>query len=898
MYKSTYRWQVAFAVLVVAVLALAAIQPAATTAQAASRSATKANQYTVTKTMAIAHGSLPALRNVPVVAFPADKALAGTNLPYKVYNPGKDSEYRVYKTDRTLPKAKNSVTGGLGPQKDTDTQAPSADLPAPDKRVYDDPMPGLYNYFDGANQGGNRTIYHYGVYPPDTNGAASPDYYVQVVNNLIIMLDRNQYDYYGDPKLVYGPAPISNVFSGMGGACEYSDDGDPIVLFDEDASRWLVSQFAIGWNWPDGPFYQCIAISDSSDPTGGWYTYQFSFDKLNDYPHFGVWPDPVNNAYFMSINQFDPANDFAWGGQGLVAFDRASMLVGDPAGMFYFDAGAMCEDYGPTDPTCFLGGMLPSDLDGALSGSENPGWFVQVDDDAWSNPDITVPDQLEIWGFYTDFPGDYAEIWYDTAVPVDAFDSNMCNYARSCIGQPGTTQGLDAIGDRIMYRLQFRDFGDYFTLVTNHTVDVGGDHAGIRWYELRSGEGWWLNQQGTYAPDSADRWMGSAALDEYGNMAIGFSVADETTGLYPSIRYVGRLFTDPLNTLPRTERTMRSGGGSQTGTASRWGDYSMLDVTYYADGSYSGGQCEFWYTNEYLRGTTPVEWYTYIANFSFDACYWGDNISPVTTIDTYPPDPSHVRDATFTFSATDDWVGVDFSECALDGAPMAECESPISYTGLSTASHTFCARSTDYVGNVESPLACYTWDVDRLTATFVSVASQDGWVLENTETSETGGSTSNTDAYLRAGDSTSDRQYKSILSFNTATLPDTAVVLSATVSMKYKGIYGDSPFMTMAPLQLDITMPFFGGSAGLANGDFQSPAGFTNAGSYLLTGGWYNFTLFGGAYPFVNELGTTQFRLYFLIGDNDDLNEDYLKLYSGNAAPGDRPVLTIEYYVP
>ena len=182
----------------------------------------------------------------------------------------------------------------------------------------------------------------------------------------------------------------------------------------------------------------------------------------------------------------------------------------------------------------------------------------------------------------------------NTHLDVAPFDSNLCGFDRSCIPQPGTSQGLDAISDRLMYRLQYRNFGDHASLVVNHTVDAdGSDHAGIRWYELRNtGSGWSINQQGTYAPDADHRWMGSAAMDASGDIAIGFSVSSETT--FPSIRAAGRLVNDPPGELSQGESEMFAGTGSQTHPLARWGDYSMLALD-------PVDQCTYWYTNEYLR---------------------------------------------------------------------------------------------------------------------------------------------------------------------------------------------------------------------------------------------------------------------------------------------------------
>ena len=154
-----------------------------------------------------------------------------------------------------------------------------------------------------------------------------------------------------------------------------------------------------------------------------------------------------------------------------------------------------------------------------------------------------------------------------------------------------------------MYRLQYRNFGTHESLVVNHTVDVDGtDHAGVRWYEIRNPGGTpFIQQQGTYAPDSFHRWMASAAMDAAGNIAIAYNVSSST--LAPSIRYAARLATDPPGVLAQGENDLIVGSGSQTHSASRWGDYSMLSVDP-VDG------CTFWATAEYFATTSLAGWQT------------------------------------------------------------------------------------------------------------------------------------------------------------------------------------------------------------------------------------------------------------------------------------------------
>jgi hypothetical protein len=434
------------------------------------------------------------------------------------------------------------------------------------------------------------------VLPPDTEGDIGPNHYMQWVNLSFQIFNRAGVS-------LYGPANGNTLFSGFGGPCETTNDGDPIVLYDRLANRWLASQFAFP-AFPAGPFYQCIAVSQTGDPTGAWYRYQFqtSATKLNDYPKFGVWPD----GYYMTANLFFQ-NTFGWAGTGVYVFDRARMLNGQVATMQFFEL-----------PPADWGGMLPADLDGSTPPPAGaPNYMMEVVDGAW-DPANWPNDELHFHRFHVDWINPANTTFNITPVIINiaAFDGLLCNFQRSCIPQPGTIVGLDAIADRLMYRLAYRNFGAYQSLVVNHTVDIGTNHAAVRWYEVRNpmGNPPTLFQQGTYAPpDALHRWMGSIAQDRQGNMMLGFSTSNGTAPNFPSIRYTGRLVTDPPGLMPQGEATLQQGTGSQTHSASRWGDYSMMGIDPVDD-------CTFWYTNEYLSTTGPAPWRTKIGYMKYPGC--------------------------------------------------------------------------------------------------------------------------------------------------------------------------------------------------------------------------------------------------------------------------------------
>jgi hypothetical protein len=466
--------------------------------------------------------------------------------------------------------------------------------------------------FEGIS---NDENFPFGVIPPDTNGEIGPNHYVQMVNLSFAVYDRA-----GNRLL--GPLSNNTIWAGFPGECGIHNQGDPIVVYDQLADRWLLSQFAFTRDLfvtglPVGPYFQCIAISATADPTGVYHRYEYLVDanKLNDYPKFGVWPD----AYYASYNLFDQRELFAFAGAGASAFERDKMLVGDPlARHVFFDYGLVDERFG---------GQLPSDLEGTtLPPAGAPNYFVEADDGEFFG---FPTDRLSIFEFHVDWTNP-ANSTFDLARSVDTapFDSSMCGFARDCIPQPSPGFPLDAISDRVMFRLPYRNFGTHEALVINHTVDAGdvADHAGIRWYELRDpGGAAAIHQQGTFAPDGDHRWMGSIAQDVRGNVALGYSVSGPST--FPSIRYTGRMAGDPPGVMTLAEATLHAGGGAQTSDSSRWGDYSDLTVD-------PADDCTFWYTTEYYPETSGSGWHTRIGSFVLPDCAAGPvalNDSATTT---------------------------------------------------------------------------------------------------------------------------------------------------------------------------------------------------------------------------------------------------------------------------
>jgi hypothetical protein len=447
--------------------------------------------------------------------------------------------------------------------------------------------------------------------PPDTNGEVGATQYVQMVNTDFAVFSKTG-------AVLRTATPIDELWANAGGECKTHNDGDPVVVYDQLASRWVLSQF-IATPGTNEEYGECFAVSTSSDATGSYYLYEFHFGAtFHDYPKLGVWPD----AYYMSSNEF-PDGQVTSSGAGAFAFERAKMLAGKPARVVYFDEAA----HNP--PGGQYIGQLPGDLDGSTPPpAGSPNLFAEIDDPT-SIPPTTPGDlgfTMRLWKFHVDWSNPSASTFGNDGapsytLPVASFIRPQCvyGYGPNCEPQKGGPQGLDTLGDRLMFRLAYRNFGSYASLVLNHTVVANGPN-GVRWYEVRIPKGGApaIYQQGTYAPSDAPtnplwRWMGSVAMDHSGDLALGFSASGPND--YPSVRYTGRAAGDPLGQLTQAEQVAFTGTGPQTEAEGRWGDYSDLTVDPVDD-------CTFWYAQEYLAEDTVVvgTWRTRIVSFRFPGC--------------------------------------------------------------------------------------------------------------------------------------------------------------------------------------------------------------------------------------------------------------------------------------
>lgn len=469
----------------------------------------------------------------------------------------------------------------------------------------------------------------FSAYPPDPSGAAGPDHYVHMVNSQFTIFDKTG-------TTLYGPANLGTLLGG-------GNDGDPIVMYDSDADRWFLSQFKQSNNSLQ------IAVSQTPDPTGAYYSYEFSLNSFPDYPKYSVW----GNAYFVSANKSAPQ---------LYAMERDKMLAGDPTASIQ----------GFTVPSLTTNGffsILPAHATSTLPNASTPGYVFYFQDDGWGG---ISSDHIKIWEVDLDWANSSnSTISTPQQLGVSPFDSEFTT-SWDDIEQPGTSDKLDGIPTAFMYMAQYREFSGHSSIVLNHTVDIDGtNHAGIRWYELRKtgSNPWTVYQEGTFAPDGESRWLGSICMDYQGNIGLAYSVSGPT--VYPSIRYTGRYASDPLGQMTLAEEDIIVGNSVQTGP-NRWGDYAQMTIDPVDDAT-------FWYTGEYVAAGNNRK--SRIASFKI-ASDSPDDIGVVSIDDPNDGTLSAAEAVTVTIYnfGLNDQSNFPVSYTLDGGAPVAE-----TYTGTLTA---------------------------------------------------------------------------------------------------------------------------------------------------------------------------------------------------------------------
>ncbi|MBI1837804.1 MAG: T9SS type A sorting domain-containing protein [Flavobacteriia bacterium] len=403
-----------------------------------------------------------------------------------------------------------------------------------------------------------------GSRPLDPTGAAGTNHYVQAVN--------------ASPFRVYNKSTGNIMLTANIGTLWNPDtpnEGDPIVMYDRFADRWFIAQFG-------SPAKIYIAISTTNDPTGSYYTYTFNSAQFPDYLKFSIWAD----GYYMTSNQ----------GGRMYCFERDQMLLGNASSRAVtatFTTGSTSGFYCP----------LSADADDVLPTVGTPCPFFAYADNAWGGGAV---DGVKIWNMAVSWGATpTASITLNTTVSTSAFDASY-DSGWDDISQPGTSQKLDGIGGVATYRAQFRTWNGYNTVLLNWGVKLSATQRSIRWVELRQNQttgAWTLYQEGTYAPDTHSRWIGSIAMDDNGS--IGLAYCKSSTSVYPSLAYTGRLAGDPLGTMTFAETVAAAGTSAET-SANRYGDYSQLSLD--PDG------VTFWHTGEY---TTSGNTNTRIFSFQF-----------------------------------------------------------------------------------------------------------------------------------------------------------------------------------------------------------------------------------------------------------------------------------------
>ena len=481
--------------------------------------------------------------------------------------------------------------------------------------------------FEGPGQG--MPGYTVTISPPDTTLAVGLNHVVVWVNAQYAVFNKS------GTKLLPGNGFVNGntLFAGLGNVCETTNRGDPTLQYDRLADRWILSQFAFSSN--AGPFLQCIAVSTSGDPTGTYYRYSFSLPGggFNDYGKLGVWTDAYYISYAVLTN---PTGVYI--GSGLCAYDKSKMLVGEPA-------VSICGvgNYAGADV------FLPIDLDGTAlpTNTAQGGIFAGYSFTGQAIRLIKLkPDFANLTGTLSDGLGGALESYIN--IPVGATTVACNGVGSACVPQPGTTTKLDTLGDRLMYRLAYRNRNGVDSLLVSHAVDPDGEGprgSAIRWYEIRNpfSAAPTLYQNATYDPGAnGDRWMSSLAMDKFGNILMGYNVANAEANLKPSIAFTGRLQSDPLNTM-QGEIISQIGGGSQIGGLTRWGDYTTMQIDPVDDAT-------FWYIGQYLAADDFFNWNTRVFSYKFvsNVADIGGNVTYGTP--TFPEPAKYVPNVLFALS--------------------------------------------------------------------------------------------------------------------------------------------------------------------------------------------------------------------------------------------------------
>ncbi|HXZ41206.1 MAG TPA: hypothetical protein VEG68_10740 [Terriglobales bacterium] len=517
--------------------------------------------------------------------------------------------------------------------------------------------------------------------PTDVNLAVGDTQVVQWVNTSYAVFDKTT------GAVIAGPIEGNTLWSGFGGNCQNDNSGDIVAQWDKIAHRWLLAQNAF-----TTPYLTCVAVSETNDATGAYYRFAYSQPGFPDYPKWGIMPD----AYYQNQNNFGDG-----GAAYPCAYDRSKLLVGDSS------AAQICFQQGANDFS-----LLPADLDSAGTlpptgqqevylGSISSGTGTQVYEYLF-HVDFTTPSNSTFTGTNLSMP-----------ITVAAY-TLACGGDSPCIPQEGSSDDLDSLGDRLMYRLAYRNFSDHQSWLVSHAVDAGSS-VGERWYEFQQTEtpptNFLLNvyQQGTFAPDSNYRWMGSLAMDSAQDIALGYSVS--SSSMFPTVNFTGRVASDPLGTM-ESEVLIVAGTGSQVDTSNRWGDYTSMAID-------EADDCTFWYTNQYYMTTTSFDWSTQLASLKFPGC---GTTTPDFSLSPLPSTQTVNVGASATYTATATPVN-SFSgtvSLTVTGCPSnATCTlNPTSVTLPPAQNSTLTVQTTS-----TTPTGTYTLTITGTSGSLVNTTS-------------------------------------------------------------------------------------------------------------------------------------------------------------------------------
>ena len=486
--------------------------------------------------------------------------------------------------------------------------------------------------------------------PPDPDGAIGKDYFVQMVNATAYQV----FDKEGNA--VSGIISMNTIWSAVGS----SSDGDPIVFFDQESEQWFLTEFNVSSN------AMLIAVSETSDPLGSYYVYEFSAPQFPDYPKYSIW----SNAIVITTNEGGSGN-----GTEFYVLDRQALLNGDndvslqrhvlpniSGGPGFFVA----------TPVDWIGSTPPP-------AGANP-MVMRLNDDAWGASDDDI---VEVWEVDIDWDDANNTELTKINVLTAPYDSDPCSvsgFGFSCIPQLNGG-GIDGLQEIIMNQVKYRNFGSYESMVLTFVVDyTGGDNiSGIRWIEMRrsGGDDWSVYQEGTFAPeDGKDRFMPSIAMDASGNIGLAYSISSDN--MYPGLAFTGRKASDPLGEMTVEEYIIVE--GSSAAPNSRYGDYACMTVDPVTER-------DFWFTAEYMK--TNNDWGTMITAFEIARDTF--DMGPVSL---NSPVSTNLLGATETVTVNVKNFGIEtigaFSlACYVNGVLVAEEPVSVSIATDEEYAHTF-----------------------------------------------------------------------------------------------------------------------------------------------------------------------------------------------------------------